>query len=284
MRSSIAARAAHQRRVERTGDRESNRADPPLLGERLGSLDRATEPEIATCAGEFSFATTNRRLRTSSQSDEASPEPTPSSAVIAPGRSSPARCIAAPRIALPEVEGVGQGERRRRYERRELTEGVTGHAEQGDAFGFEDVERRDVQASSAGCTNAVVARASSSWQPATTSRPIASDASCRIELPADGSPRSAIPGYWEPCPGNKIATAGRRTTAGEPISASLGRSRPPAVCVVMASGVRSCRDRSTRENACRGSTPPRRLSAGSRTEGGTMASTVESCVAEPPAR
>ena len=60
----------------------------------------ATLPLITTCCGEFSFATSSTSSpRASSHSAAASAAPTPSSALIVPGRSSPARCISRPRTA-----------------------------------------------------------------------------------------------------------------------------------------------------------------------------------------
>ena len=64
------------------------------------------------------------------------------------------------------------------------------------------------QASSAGWTNAVVARAPSSREPTITSRPIAAEASASTAAPAGCSAQgSAIPANCDPCPGNSTADA-----------------------------------------------------------------------------
>ena len=58
----------------------------------------ATDPLITDCTGELRFATSSTSSpRASSQSASASSGPAPSSAVIVPGRASPARCMASPR-------------------------------------------------------------------------------------------------------------------------------------------------------------------------------------------
>ncbi len=104
----------------------------------------ATLPLITTWEGEFWLATINTSSpRASSHRASASSVPTPISAVIVPGRSSPARCMASPRTTtIPER--LGQGDGVGRHQRGELAERMSRRPHELEPEILEDAERRDV--------------------------------------------------------------------------------------------------------------------------------------------
>ena len=173
-RVDLGARPAPSTGVERAGDLQPDGADLPLLRERLERSIAATDPLITTCTGEFSFATSRTSSpRASSQSDSAASAPTPSSAAIVPGAF----------LARALHRAAAQRRRSRARRRasstsaatraRELAERVAGRAQPRPAPSASSTRKAATsQASSAGWTNSVVASAASSWQPATTSRPM----------------------------------------------------------------------------------------------------------------
>ena len=191
MRSS----ASHDRLPRPAASARSGTPPPPAGGppgpsRSLASASRrsiaATSPLTTLCTGEFSFATTSSScLATSSQRVVGA-----AGVRRRAGRPwrpvAPRRPAASPRRGpRPADERVGQRDRLGGNERRELAERVAGHAHDVcEPLRPQNREAATSQASSAGWTNSVVARASSSRHPATRSRPSAADASSSTAAPA----------------------------------------------------------------------------------------------------
>ena len=168
-------------------------------------------PLITTCTGEFWFATTScSPPRTSSQRASASRVPTPRRALIVPGRVALASCIAAPRATTSSRAVVRSSTPAATSAANSPSECPATPSRGAPAppspHATSTRKAATSHASSAGCTNSVVARAASSWQPATRSRPIAAEASSITAFEAGCVIHaSAMPANCDPCPGNTTA-------------------------------------------------------------------------------
>ena len=247
-----------------TAGRMSSEWKAPATGRRTARVLRSfaaassrsiagTDPLTTDWAGELRFATTNSSSpRTSAHSASASSAPTPSRAVIAPGRSSPARCMAAPRIRTSSSASDSATASAATSAANSPSECPATPTTSVSPSAWSTRNAATSQANRAGWTNAVVASASSSRHPSAIERPSAVDASSSTACPAGCFvPGVRHPDELRPLPRkhHRVRHATQPTrgaTGGEPGPSGLSersergkRSRAPPVATKCASAMTS---------------------------------------------
>ena len=182
-------------------------AFPPRL--RASSSARSTavnEPDSTVCFGEFSLATARTSPRpATSHTSIASRSDNPTIAVIAPGFSKDAFSIAVARAASaasPGSSATAPEATSAAYSPKEWPAATL----QPTPSAFNTSNAARSQANTVSCTVSVRFRALGSRLVSTTSQPTMAEHRSRISLPT-GWPchGSAIPGYCDPWPGNRVA-------------------------------------------------------------------------------